>query len=551
MVNKIPENNLQNLPACACDFIKLVIRKMKYRKKVRAEVQAELAGHFEDCLKECTHKKDRQEKAQQIIDGFGDVKLLAKLIRRAKKRCRPLWKKCLIRTFQALLAFILLFVIYTAWFLSGKPVITTDYVAEMNRIVKPAPDIDPNLNARAFYYKAAELLEELKEKDEHYCDVLRIKLSDASAEDKENIKQWLEDNSRILDLTTEGTKMPYYWPEYHTPADQPNEVISVLMPLLGPFRDIVRALCWRAHLSIEQGEHEVGFSDIVTSYSVGKHLKSGGTLVYQLVGTSIEVLTVRAVRDILTGHRISPEILAEFQAKLERQVADEDFTINFKTEKFFMYDEIQRCFTEDRFGGGHLYLRRITGLADPEHFEKYLTTRALLASFHVLFTHPNKQESREMADSLYDFWDKMANKNPAQIRAKGIEPEKEAMEIVKGNILLEILVPAFGRVIQISYWNKIDVEATLVILAILRYGKDTGGYPENLDELASAGYLKTLPLDPYSDKPLVYKKTDDSFMLYSIGGNFTDDGGKIFRDKKGRVDKLAEEGDWVFWPVRK
>ena len=58
-------------------------------------------------------------------------------------------------------------------------------------------------------------------------------------------------------------------------------------------------------------------------------------------------------------------------------------------------------------------------------------------------------------------------------------------------------------------------------------------------------------MDSFSDKPLVYKKTNDSFLLYSIGLNFKDDGGQIVRDNKGGANKWLEQDDVVLWPVIK
>ena len=63
--------------------------------------------------------------------------------------------------------------------------------------------------------------------------------------------------------------------------------------------------------------------------------------------------------------------------------------------------------------------------------------------------------------------------------------------------------------------------------------------------------MEKLPMDPYSDGTLVYKKTDDGFLLYSLGENLCDDGGQVFRDDEGKIKKWASEGDWVFWPVPK
>ncbi|GAI85495.1 unnamed protein product, partial [marine sediment metagenome] len=91
--------NLEHLPAGAVEFIKRVLKKMRYRREVRQDVQAELTAHFEDELKDCTTDEQKQQKAQQLITNFGDLKLLAILLRRAKKRCRPLWRTIVARTF--------------------------------------------------------------------------------------------------------------------------------------------------------------------------------------------------------------------------------------------------------------------------------------------------------------------------------------------------------------------------------------------------------------------------------------------------------------------
>jgi len=117
---------------------------------------------------------------------------------------------------------------------------------------------------------------------------------------------------------------------------------------------------------------------------------------------------------------------------------------------------------------------------------------------------------------------------------------------------MENLTPALGRINEISHRTKSEIEVTLTIIAILRYKQDIGSYPENLDKLIEAGLLKASPIDPYSDKPTVYRKTDNNFTVYSVGLNFRDDGGKV-AEVNGRLQLLGteEEGDWVFWPVPK
>src|SRR5581483_7666059 len=61
-------------------------------------------------------------------------------------------------------------------------------------------------------------------------------------------------------------------------------------------------------------------------------------------------------------------------------------------------------------------------------------------------------------------------------------------------------------------------------LALRLYQREHAGLPEYLTELVP-DYLPALPLDPYSKQPLVYKANGDSFLLYSVGYDQTDNGG--------------------------
>ena len=543
---------LASVPENAGDLIKAIIGEMRYRKKVRDDVAPELAAHFEDALRDCKSDEEKQEDAEQLIQDFGDPKLLAVLLRRAKKRCRPLWRTIVARAFQTVGIIIVCFILYVVWFLSGKPVITTDYVAELNRIVRPVAD--ENLNAAPLYVKAADLVEALPDETK---ELLSKQYKEVTSEQKQLIEKWLNENKETLELVIAGSKKPYYWREYGN-EENPDVMMAILMPHLSDFRRLARALRLRAHLRAEQGRYEDAFDDMSVCYRFGRHLRGDKSLIEQLVGIAIESLATKTIRDILGEHEVDSAILATLQNGFEQMIADENFIVSFKFEKLAMYDEIQRCFTEDRIGSGHISLegfRRfqfLEGLSSAD-YDGDVMQGLLTSSLHILFTHPNKQQSRKMVDVLYDFWEQVACKSPAQIRTENIDIEKQAMELIEGNILLEILTPALGRICEIAHRNKADVEAALAIIAILRYKQDIGGYPDKLEKLINADYLKVLPIDPYSGEPLVYKKMDNNFVLYSFGPNFRDDDGKMAYNKEGkpRWRGTEEDGDAVFWPVDK
>jgi len=603
---KEKQRAIYRIPACAEEYIKLIVKKMRYRRKVRQDVQAELTAHFEDEFKDCKTDQEKEQKAQQLITDFGDLKLLAILLRRAKKRCRPLWRTIVARTFQGIGVLILCFILYIFWFLSGKPVITTNYVAELNSMVRPVAD--ESLNAAPLYLKAVELHKELsddfllffaknhqaivdekfprkvevlsnkidrvisnkklwnyKEKRQDvenevysiFYKLLRKKYNELTVEQRNIAERWLQEHNDALKLIIEGSQRPYYWRTYETKTAE-GGMIGVPLPNLQVFRNLAHSLRWRARLRAEQGRFEDSFADVKSCYRFGQHLRGDKILIEQLVGIALEAISVQTIRDIVGEYDIDSTILADLQRNFEQTIASEDFTVSLKAEKLFVYDEIQRCFTEDRLGGGHLYLSRIGSFSKghPNGLDEILvgaifSPQQWPRATKVLFAHPDKEQTREMADRYYDFWGKLYHKTPGQIRAKGINAEKQAMEIIEGNILLEILAPALARMNEIANRNKPEVYATVTILALLRYEKDKGSYPNDLQQLITAGYLRQLPMDSFSDKPLVYRKTDDDFILYSVGSNFTDEGGQYSRNSKGQIKNWLDNGDAVFWPVPK
>ena len=50
MKKKLPQVDLRHLPKCAGEYIKLVIKKMRYRKQVRADVLGELLDGWKHLL---------------------------------------------------------------------------------------------------------------------------------------------------------------------------------------------------------------------------------------------------------------------------------------------------------------------------------------------------------------------------------------------------------------------------------------------------------------------------------------------------------------------
>ena len=117
--------------------------------------------------------------------------------------------------------------------------------------------------------------------------------------------------------------------------------------------------------------------------------------------------------------------------------------------------------------------------------------------------------------------------------------------------LIYVLLPNESLFAGYRFRAQVQHEAVLTILAVKRYCCATGNYPATLEELVQRGYLDGVPMDPFSDGPLVYKGTDESFLLYSVSENFVDDNGTPGRNKDGQIDgRYHDKGDLAFWPAQ-
>jgi hypothetical protein len=91
-----------------------------------------------------------------------------------------------------------------------------------------------------------------------------------------------------------------------------------------------------------------------------------------------------------------------------------------------------------------------------------------------------------------------------------------------------------------------QIDAAREAIALERFRLKHGAFPEKLEELVPE-YLPMVPLDIYTKKPLIYKRTEGgTFVLYGVGKNHVDDGGKVA--PKARVDRQLDEV-WLFAPV--
>jgi len=422
------------------------------------------------------------------------------------------------------------------WFEQKKINIKTNYVAQFNELSKPA-NYDPNNNAAIYYRKAFELSvdkpEQLGNSD------IKAWPTDLPKEKQILLQNWISSNSAALEQIELGTQRPYYWPEY-----KGNSMFTFTSPSLREVRNLSLVICARSRFNTMEGNLKAAFSDLLICYRFGKHFTGRKTLIEQLFGIAVSGLTFSSGLQILDKTTPDPNLLRYYQQEFTELFNKQSFVIDFTAEKLADYDGIQRTFTDNGKGDGYIPKASIEQMVNPPDVLKFMFSdfnEEQKSDWEKL----QRKETTELVDKIFEYYNVIKDKSPASLREEGKIPEEVIKDLTKDNPFLNMLTPAVGRVIDISFRGQAETDALITTLALLRYKAAKGRFPENLERLVAAGYLNELPMDPYSDGTLVYKRQGSDFMLYSLGVDFDDDGG--VHSKWGQGE---EGGDHVFWPVK-
>jgi hypothetical protein len=536
-----PDKGPVDLPVCAVEYIDRVVRAIRCRKRVRAEVGEELTAHFEEDLKECADPRQREARARELIEQFGDAKLLATLCRRAKKRCRPLWQKALLRTAQVLGLLVLYLVICSLPLHFGKPTIRVNYVEWLNDRWRPAQgEVE---NAKRYYDEAARLYvappEALAGKGSNRSNAEAGWFPDHNDAEMRLLAQWLADNEPAFEMLRRGAKTPHYWPTYETETTDLSDPIFLAEAMAEQaYRSVGLALRENIAYWASQGDLDRAVDDCLAVWTFGRHMQGKGLLNDQLVGIAIQAVGCQSAYTILHRCEVPPDALERIHSRLAVLVDPCRPVVDLDGERVLWHDRIQRTFTDDGQGGGRA-LPKGMPYAAGDWLDNLLGV--------LVFDYPDRRDAEAMVDRYFEQMECVLLRTPYD---SGLPDDREMPLLPPlSNTLLALVAPAHRRVAQLAWQTRTNELATLTIVAVFRYAGEHNGYPETLDQLVQAGYLDSLPDDPFGAGPLSCRRTDDGFLLYSWGENLADDGGVQGLGQDGAPRMWADNGDWVFWPL--
>lgn len=585
------------LPSQLGALVLAVTGKCRLWNTERTEVARELCAHFLDGLESGATPAD-------LSASFGDPRHAAKLITVSRRRLRPLWWRTSRASLRALGAFfllcIVLYAILAARYMLFSPSIKRNIMNEMNAPVLQTPLAD---RAWPLYVEAKIQFGELPE------FILRGTSDPRRPGDEswDEMVKWLDANKAAMQTVRDAAALPVLGyvlrssldpdlvrayqisiPGYtHDPSAQVEPenpfVFGLLLPHLGELRRFARHLQADAHLAASRNDAQTFVADIEALLGIADHLLHEPTLISTLVGIAVTDLAV----SVTAIEAARPDFLSREQLRdLAHTIsahAGGHIRIDASSELYAIEDILQRFFSDNGKGDGHFVggemlddMYNDFGIARPRGLPIMKAVRPVQSVFISSRAEVTDLAHRFVAAAAVDDslppWrhdERSSDTHYAALMNSGIYSAVPFLESLHAGWENGPIKPACAA--RDTMETRRDV--ALIVLALESFRRARGQWPDSLAQLVPA-YLPSLPLDPFTGKPLRYRppaSASDLPLLYSVGVDGVDDGGAIPSNKTSRSavadfrwlgqdskshplhgvsqrEFAHSRGDWILWP---
>jgi len=553
-----------DLPERLRDLVHHVVRRTRLWNTEKIAVAQELVAHFQDGLSAGTPSED-------LLESFGNLQRAARLIRRSKQRNRPALWVAAHRMKQGLgLLVLLLMATYLVLLVRinlGSPTLARNYWTELNAPVLATPEQE---RAWPLYRKAAAALSG----DRHILH----RATGPNDEEWNKVVAFVEANQQATHLFRRAAKRPTLgyllrpvqvddefddaddatlW--NHLAASQQNP------PLMGAelehchiLRHGAILLAYDAHLAADADDSQRFCDDIQSIFGMANHAVESPFLVSDLVSIA---LVSQGLISLGHGLHHKPETFSHDQlVMLAHALSDVrgggPFRANFHGERSGFLDLVQRLYTDDGHGGGvplPSYLSILASVASTtggENGMPPIAQRLLLPALspviadrrELLREYHHVMDLAEQYDKL-PLWERESDIAGGAIIALD---SSSIIDRLRYQLILT-MVPSLSQASFLMEAATQERDAMLAALALEVYRREHNQWPAALDALVPR-FLPSVPHDRYDGKPLKYCLIDGDPVLYSVGADRDDDGGRLpdaTRMPSGMKDPNRWAREWI------
>lgn len=298
------------------------------------------------------------------------------------------------------------------------------------------------------------------------------------------------------------------------------------LPHLNPVRTVAGALVLEAIVAAEEGDADLAVADVVAGVRVADSLASLPVSMSVLYSHTLYRMVAQGSQRVLSRHLLSDVQLMSLQQAWSNSLAL-PAAERAMVGMIALYDSVRTMSTQnalrqfDRGTDGN-----VESLVGTIRFGLYAAAGGLRTDYGVLVEN---WDQRRLAAQL-EYPQRLVEEGKAKSR------------------LEERLSTSYLPVAR--YFSSGDHEGTAQSIALRRAAltacaverfrlKHSSKLPERLDQLVPE-FLTAVPLDPFDGRPLRYSLTGDGYVLYSVGPDKADDGGRPLQ----RYRKQGEPRTW-------
>lgn len=274
-------------------------------------------------------------------------------------------------------------------------------------------------------------------------------------------------------------------------------------------RGAVRALASRAIIRARDGNTSGAAADLEASALTARAASPKGALIGSLVRIACLSITCAGVRNALEFVTFSEDESARLCQALDGAIPDDLVYQAMLYERAYAHllFEAVRDGEVDEMG------ELLPASKRPGFLRKFCTlpSRAMLYANEAVCLNAITRNSE------------LFRRPSRELSASRLENEIEN-SMPRWAKLARTYLPVFSRPIVAADRGRATVAATQSLIALTRYRARNGVYPVSLDQAQIAGCK--FGNDPFSGKPFGYRRKGDGILLYSIGEDLKDNGGK-------------------------
>jgi hypothetical protein len=317
-------------------------------------------------------------------------------------------------------------------------------------------------------------------------------------------------------------------PRGRYPIAYSRDFISTLLPFTQEARMYGTLFDYDALLRAQVGDVDGALVSCRGILNCGRSIGDEPTLISMLVRIALNSLATKKVERTLTQGEPSEAALSRMQREFEAEAREPLLLIGVRGERGMTDGAMQALQSGDldpRFffgltGGssqpGFAELLRIPGMAK--------NTRAALLKYNNRFVEIAKLPVEQQGQLV-----------------KELQASEQDLPTLACS-----MAAATGKVVTAFHRDRAHLRCAVVMLAAERYRRVKGRWPNALTDLVP-DFLATAPLDPFDGNPLRYRLTDQGVVIYSVGPDEKDNGGRFDKDARRSDRDLALR----LWDVRK